>query len=275
MSTEPETIPNQVRLLVILSIICLVAGVILAAYSAITIASLEDVEAKAETPTAEAPPPEPPKLKKEEVIELFHKIYYFSNTWKNMSWMGVTALQNPNDMWVVQEIIYETQPDYIIETGPFHGGGSLFPATILEAGGGEGKVLTIDIEPHVKEAKRSPLFKKRVEVLTGSSTDPELVGKIAERVKGKNVMVLLDSDHRRDHVYNELKAYAPMVGPGNYIVVQDSNLNGHPVLPEYGPGPQEALQDFLKENKDFEIDKTREKFLVSFFPNGYLKHKEQ
>jgi cephalosporin hydroxylase len=84
-------------------------------------------------------------------------------------------------------------------------------------------------------------------------------------------MVVLDSDHSRDHVLNELKAYSPLVTKGNYLIVEDTNLNGHPVHPSIGPGPMEAVTDFLRYNDEYQIDKERERFYITFNPNGYLK----
>ena len=85
------------------------------------------------------------------------------------------------------------------------------------------------------------------------------------------MLVVLDSDHTRDHVLKEMHIYGPMVTLGSYIIVEDSNLNGHPVNPAAGPGPMEAIDAFLEESDGFVIDATREKYLVSFNPRGYLK----
>jgi cephalosporin hydroxylase len=95
---------------------------------------------------------------------------------------------------------------------------------------------------------------------------------VAERAAGAGrVLVVLDSDHSRDHVLAELRAYAPLVTPGSYLVVEDTNVNGHPVYEAFGPGPMEAVQDFLKERDDFEVDRSREKFLLTFNPGGWLR----
>ncbi len=110
-----------------------------------------------------------------------------------------------------------------------------------------------------------------MEFRQASSTDPELVAELAERVRGKKVLVILDSDHRERHVYQELKAYGPMINKGSYLIVQDTNVNGHPVLPDYGAGPMEALHRFLGETKDFEVDSSRERFLFTMNPIGFLK----
>jgi cephalosporin hydroxylase len=112
----------------------------------------------------------------------------------------------------------------------------------------------------------------RDKALTASSTDPAVLAQVAERVADAGaVLVVLDSDHSRDHVLAELRAYAPLVTPGSCLVVEDTNVNGHPVDEAFGPGPMEAVQDFLKERDDFEVDRSREKFLFTFNPGGWLR----
>jgi cephalosporin hydroxylase len=84
-------------------------------------------------------------------------------------------------------------------------------------------------------------------------------------------MVSLDSDHRAAHVQKELELYSPLVTPGMYLVVEDMHFNGYPILPKFGPGPTEAVEAFLKTNPPFERDRTRERFLLTFNPGGYLR----
>src|SRR4029453_18505142 len=96
------------------------------------------------------------------------------------------------------------------------------------------------------------------------------------RAAGKSsVLVVLDSDHTRDHVLAEMRAYHALVTPGSYMIVEDSNVNGHPVWAKHGPGPMEAIEAFMRENSDFAIDKQAEKFLFTFNPNGYLWKKPE
>jgi cephalosporin hydroxylase len=99
---------------------------------------------------------------------------------------------------------------------------------------------------------------------------------IVERVRKavgniETVLVILDSDHHGDHVARELQAYAPIVTPGSYLIVEDTNLNGNPVAPNFGEGPWEAVRSFLKSHKEFEADPSMEKFLLTFNPGGFLK----
>lgn len=207
----------------------------------------------------------------EQIVRDFHRLYYQRRSWDHMNWLGVKTLQNPPDTWVLQELITEIRPDFIIDAGTYTGGSALYMATVLEALDLPGKVLSIDVSPHVEEASKHRLFRERVEVFTGSSTDPKLIDGLRERLAGKKVLVLLDSLHTRDHVFDELNAWAPFVPVGSYLVVQDTNINGHPVQGDPGPGPWEAVHEWLPSHPEFEIDRGREKFLLTFTPDGYLK----
>ena len=129
-----------------------------------------------------------------------------------------------------------------------------------------GRIISIDIA-HLKDR---PMH-DRITYLLGSSIAKETKEKIKSMIKpGEKVMVILDSNHTRDHVFEELKIYNEFVTKGNYLIVEDSNINSHPVFPEFGPGPMEAIHDFLKINNDFIIDKKQEKFFITFNPDGYL-----
>ena len=130
---------------------------------------------------------------------------------------------------------------------------------------GHGRVLTVDVQ------KRQVPEHPRITFVTGSSVAPDIVAEVRPAAAGERAMVVLDSDHHAPHVLAELRAYAPIVAEGCYLVVEDTNVNGHPVFPEFGPGPAEALHRFLQESDEFEVDRRREKFLVSFNPGGYLK----
>ena len=209
------------------------------------------------------------KKNKEDVINRFHKLYYdtmlFGNAWNKTFWLGVETQKCPLDLWVYQEIIVDQKPDIIIETGTWCGGSALYMATICD-NINHGEIISIDVTKKESFPKH-----KRVTYLTGSSVAEEILQQVEEKAKGKKVLIILDSDHTRDHVYKELQAYYKYIQKGGYLIVEDTNLNGHPVDAEFGPGPMEALDDFLKENKDFQIDKEKEKFYMTFNPRGYLK----
>ncbi|OGO04734.1 MAG: cephalosporin hydroxylase [Chloroflexi bacterium RBG_13_54_8] len=170
----------------------------------------------------------------------------------------------PLDLWVYQEIIFSLKPDVIIECGTASGGSALFMASILDIAGA-GEVITVDIEG----ARGKPQH-RRVQYLVGSSTSEDTVACIAGLVSGKQtVMVVLDSDHHKEHVLSELRIYSRFVTRGSYLIVEDTVI-GHPLMQDFGDGPMEAVQQFLKENADFAIDRAKEKFFLTFNPKGYL-----
>jgi cephalosporin hydroxylase len=206
------------------------------------------------------------------VIRRFAGISYghVESLWGSQ-WLGIPTAQNPNDAWIIQEIISEVTPDYIVEAGTARGGSAVLWATILRHVNPDGKVITIDIEDSSAEAKKLDISQRMITFMLGSSTNPKIVAEISERVKGKKTLVILDSDHHKEHVLNEMKSYGPLVNVGGYLIVQDSNINGHPVYPTFGPGPMEAIDAFLASNSDFQPDAGREHFLYLTNPRGYLK----
>lgn len=203
----------------------------------------------------------------ENVVRAFHRMYYDSNVYRRTYWRGVETQKCPLDLWIYQEILHERRPDVIVETGTFSGGSALYLASLFDLLG-RGRVITVDIAPQPNRPAHS-----RITYIEGlSSTSPEAVTKVNAMIKGgEEVMVILDSDHSRDHVLGELRIYGKMVTPGQYLIVEDTNINGHPALREFGPGPMEALDLYLKEDDAFEIDSTREKFYMTFNPRGYLR----
>ncbi len=207
-----------------------------------------------------------------EIIDQFHKLYYgpgnvFSGfPWFNTRWLGVKVLKCPLDLWVYQEIISEIRPDIIIECGTADGGGTLFLASMCDLVG-RSRVVTVDIRPRENLPKHN-----RITYLTGSSISEEIIKKIKDIIKpGDRIMVVLDSNHAKNHVLSELRIYGQLVTTGSYLIVEDTNVNGHPVVPDFGPGPMEAVAEYLSENKDFIADKSKEKFYLTLNPGGYLK----
>jgi cephalosporin hydroxylase len=204
------------------------------------------------------------------VIDDFHKALY--HHFMGVQWMGVQTLQTPMDMLAFQEILFEHRPDLVIETGSYQGGSALFLACMMDILD-HGRVISIDLLPiweRLTSAQRPE--HDRITWLKGDSVSKEIRRRVQDEVdQARTVMVILDSDHSRGHVARELQAYAPMVSVGHYLIVQDTNLNGHPVNLEHGPGPWEAVAKFLEDQAGaFAIDVSREKWLVSFNPGGFL-----
>src|SRR5829696_6461280 len=205
------------------------------------------------------------------LVDQFHRLYYDrrEQTWGNTFWLGHRVLKCPLDLWSYQEILHEVRPELIIETGTYQGGSALFLASICDLLG-EGEVLTIDVD-----RREGRPWHPRITYLTGSSTSNAILHQVRRRARGTSrVLVILDSGHAKDHVLSEMDAYAPLVTPGSYLVVEDTNLNGHPVDSEHGPGPAEAVAEFLERNDAFVRDERREKFLLTFNPGGYLEKLE-
>ncbi len=212
-------------------------------------------------------PPLPPTaptagLDPDEIIHEFRLLWHGQREVFKNRFLGVPTQQNPFDAWIFQELISETKPDVILETGTLHGGSSALWATYLTAQNPEGRVITIDIEDQrLPEALALPITQTHVDFLLGSSTDPEVVREVKRRVEGKRVLVLLDSLHTADHVYGELQAYAELVPVGGYVVVQDTLVGVTP-----------GIERFLAEkNGAFEIDRGRERFIISNSLGGYLR----
>ena len=194
-----------------------------------------------------------------------HDVFYASNAWTQATWLGSQALKNPLDLWVYQEIMAETRPDVVIETGTYRGGSAHFLASVCDLLG-SGEVVSIDIEPQRDDYPEHP----RITYLAGrSSTDPDVLEEVRARVGGRRTMIVLDSDHSQAHVDAELEAYAPFVPVGCYLIVEDSNIRQ--IRPDLMPGPLQSIETFMASRSDFAIDREREKFLLTFNPSGYLK----
>jgi cephalosporin hydroxylase len=194
-----------------------------------------------------------------------HDVLYQSDAWTEATWLGAQALKNPLDLWIYQEIVFETRPQLIVETGTYRGGSALYLASLCDLMD-SGEVLSIDIQPVRDDYPSHP----RVTYLGGrSSTDPEVVDEVRERAGGRPILVILDSDHSQKHVEAELADYAPLVPVGSYVIVEDSNIGR--IRKDLMPGPLEAVETFLAQTDEFVIDREREKFLITFNPSGYLR----
>jgi len=200
----------------------------------------------------------------------------------NFTWMGRPIIQYPQDIVIMQELIWEIKPDLIIETGIAHGGSLIFYASIMELIG-KGKVVGVDIdirEHNRLEIEKHPMF-KRISMIQGSSIDPATIEAVEKETVGAGtVMVCLDSNHSHDHVLSELELYSRFVSVGSYLVVFDTIVE---YLPEdclsavkrpwgVGDNPLTAVEKFLETNKNFVIDESIDnKILISVAPRGYLK----
>ena len=202
----------------------------------------------------------------------------------NFSWMGRPIIQYPQDMIAMQELIWDIKPDVIVETGVAHGGSLIYYASLFEMMGIDGIVIGIDIDirSHNKTEIESHMLSHRIEMIEGSSIDSAVVERVQAKIDGsKKVLVCLDSNHTHDHVLKELELYSPMVSVGSYCVVFDTLIENmsDDSYPErswgVGNNPMTAVKEFLKENREFVIDKEIDnKLIVSVAPEGYLKREK-
>ena len=203
------------------------------------------------------------------------RLYYYAaevdstRTWRNTHWLGIPLLKCPLDLWVYQELIAEHRPDLIVETGTNRGGSALYMAALCDLVC-NGEIVTIDIAA----ADPPPPAHDRITYVTASSTAPQTLELVRRRAAGlSTVWVILDSDHSAAHVRAELELYTDVVTPGGYLIVEDTNVNGHPSAPEHGPGPTEAVRDWLASEPPFDPDPSCERFLVTLNPGGYFRRR--
>jgi cephalosporin hydroxylase len=208
--------------------------------------------------------------------------YYFTFTW-----LGRPVLQLPEDLVRLQEVLAAVQPDVIIETGIYNGGSLLFHATICEALG-KGRVIGID--KHIDEGTRCSLtthrLAPRIELVEGNSTGAETVARVRSMVRPEEtVLVILDSNHTKEHVAGELESYAPFVTPGSCIVAADGIMRDLADVPGgdlswVNDNPGEAAREFASRHPEFEMNQPAWPFNrselqknVTYWPDGWLWRK--
>jgi cephalosporin hydroxylase len=183
----------------------------------------------------------------------------------NVRYRGVLSWKNVLDLWVIQEIAWETQVDAVIEIGVRHGGTTLWLSDLVKSfTGEEGVVVSIDLE-------RPPIeFPNNVTFIVGDSILSASVARCAELCAGRRTMVIADGNHAADHVLQEMRLYTPLVSEGCYFIAEDGIVD---VMEwkEFTPGPMVAAHRFVAENDEFIIDRSREKFLITYTPDGFLK----
>jgi cephalosporin hydroxylase len=205
-------------------------------------------------------------------LSVHHRLMY------KATWLGIPIIQLPTDILVLQELIWSVRPDVIVECGVAHGGSLILYASVLELIG-KGHVVGVDVEirPHNRVAIEAHALAKRITLIEGSSIAPATVEAVKAQVgNAATVMVMVDSNHTTDHVYAELQAYADLVTPNSYFIVMDgaqalvSDVPGG--KPEWKESsPLHAIERFLRERPDYEVDDNCTRFGITSNTRGYLR----
>jgi len=203
----------------------------------------------------------------------------------NFEWLGRPIIQTPNDIVALQEIVFATKPDLIIETGIAHGGSLILSASLqalnaMCGGPPDFKVVGVDIDirSHNRSAIERHPMARHITMIEGSSTAPDVVAQVrTHAAHSRAILVCLDSNHTRDHVAAELEAYAGLVSVGSYCIVFDTFVDDVPadVFPDrpWGPGnnPKTAVREFLADHPEFEVDAKFDKLMITAAPGGFLR----
>jgi len=184
------------------------------------------------------------------------------------SYFGIKTLQSPNDFWVYQEIIYKTKPDVLIEIGNYHGGSTLALAHIFDAMG-HGRVIGLDIDQ--SEIPKLVRSHPRITLIQGDACQSfdQVEALISPE---ERVLVIEDSSHTYENTLSVLRLYSKLIKPNDYFIVEDSICH-HGLSLGPSPGPYEAIESFIEEGADFDIDREQESFLITWNPKGYLKRR--
>ncbi len=183
-------------------------------------------------------------------------------------WMGIHAWKNPLDAWVYQEIIHETRPDIILEIGSLEGGSTLYLANLLDLLG-KGRVISVDID-----RARFSVKHDRIVALTGSSASPEIISKVFDLCLNKSALIIQDGAHDKESVLNDLRNYCSLVAVNSYFIVEDGIIDLFTPgdgIGTHDDGPLAAIEQFLRENRDFVVDDERERYILTYNPRGFLK----
>lgn len=209
----------------------------------------------------EKPTPIPHGLRAE-----FVDAYWNALNWRRTTWLGQRITRPPTDLFAYQELLHKVRPDWVIETGTGNGGRALFLATICDLLG-HGQILSIAQRENDKRPRHD-----RITYLIGDACDRNVVAKVRDIVgKTPNALMILGTRGSAGRTITEFRLYEQFVPAGSYVVVEDTVVNGHPVWPDFGPGPAEAVKGVVESRGDFVADLSMGKYAISFNPGGFLK----
>lgn len=220
----------------------------------------------------------------EEGFQILSELWTRSG-WQNkfsyeLTWLGIPIIQLPEDILIMQELLWKTRPDVVVECGVAHGGALVLYASILELLG-KGHVVGVDVEirKYNRLAIESHALSHRITLVEGDSLADDTFAAVTDQIRpGDKVLVALDSLHTRAHVAAELERYGPLVTPSSYVVVFDGVMSLVADAPNAGPNwdednPLEAVRDFLRTHDEFEVDPLYERLGVTYCQSGFLRRR--
>lgn len=224
----------------------------------------------------------------EALSSLWLKLSWVQKYPYTFTWMGRPIIQHPEDMVRAAEVIYALKPDVIVETGVAHGGSLVFSASLMKAAGRGRCVVGVDVEirPHNRAAIEAHELSPMIRLVEGDSVAPEIVSRVKAEIRpGDRVLVILDSNHSRDHVRRELEAYASLVTPGSYIVATDGIMREVFDAPRGKPewkldNPAQAAHDFVAAHAEFVIEAPAWRFnesdlsrAITAWPDAWIRRR--
>jgi cephalosporin hydroxylase len=213
---------------------------------------------------------EKPNLEDSLAMSIKDWLYYHQNNVHfNQKYRGLNMIKNPFDLVIYEELFWEIKPTVVIEIGNRYGGFSLWLRDRMKLVGVDGKIITIDIEPladgNFKEYKSDKFIS-----IVGDCNSSETIEKVKKNIKKDDVvMIVEDSSHAFDNTYKVLENYKDIVTVGSYLVIEDGICD----IIDLGvnPGPMKAVEEWINDNKEFEIDRSKERYIMTYNPKGYLK----
>ncbi|HSI32425.1 MAG TPA: CmcI family methyltransferase, partial [Tepidisphaeraceae bacterium] len=205
------------------------------------------------------------------VANAFHIMWYQSKERSaDRTYFGYPIDQNPADTWLYQEILVAERPAFVLQTGVKDGGSILYFAHLLDLMKAPPEAVVVGVDLILTPTAKT-LDHPRIRLVEGSSTDSATVAAVERLLPAPQGFVSLDSAHERDHVLRELDLYHRFCAVGRHLVVEDTDVNGHPVYRNHGPGPYEAVREFLARHPEFEQDDAWKRDLVSCHHAGWLR----
>ena len=177
------------------------------------------------------------------------------------TWAGHRIIKLPGDCFAMQMLLARCKPEVLVEIGTQYGGSALFFSTFVE------QVVTLDIAD-LPGRPVSP----RITYLTGDSVSREVFERVEALVGTRRCSVVIDGDHRAAQVGKELERYAPLVGPGQALILEDTLVD---VLDfrkfRAGGGPLRAMRNYLEKNPVFELALEVEPYITTNFFGYWVK----